>query len=324
LHPADAQIIVMNGDLNILLAFAAGLLSFLSPCVLPLIPSYLSFVSGVSFQELSERQGFSRGVIMVRTAFFVLGFSIVFVVLGILFSGPALLFSGAARWINLAAGFIVILLGFNVMFDFFSGLNLERRMQVRKRPVTALGAVVVGMAFGAGWSPCIGPILASILFLAGRDGTVGRAAVLLAVYSLGLGLPFLLAGAAFSRVSRSLAVIKRYFPVIKTVSGTFLIVIGLLIAFGRFQQINGILASAAYGLREWNSASPVAARLTLGTAAVLVALIHPVTRIIRRKSPVRPVGTTVSAIIALAGIAQLTGVIDLTAALAAWLAYQGV
>ena len=91
----------MTSDLNLVLAFVAGLLSFLSPCVLPLIPSYLSFVSGVSFQELSDRHGIARSVIMVRTAFFVLGFSIVFVVLGVLFAGPAMLFSGASRWINL-------------------------------------------------------------------------------------------------------------------------------------------------------------------------------------------------------------------------------
>jgi cytochrome c-type biogenesis protein len=204
----------MTADINLVLAFVAGLLSFLSPCVLPLIPSYLSFVSGVSFQELSERHGVARSVIMVRTAFFVLGFSIVFVVLGILFAGPAMLFSGASRWINLGAGVIVILLGFNVMFDVFSGLNLERRMQVSKRPANAAGAVVVGMAFGAGWSPCIGPILASILLLAGSQGGTGRAALLLAVYSAGLGLPFLLAGAAFTRVSRSIQRIKRYFPLI--------------------------------------------------------------------------------------------------------------
>jgi cytochrome c-type biogenesis protein len=314
----------MNTDINVLLAFVAGLLSFLSPCVLPLIPSYLSFVSGVSFQELSERQGFNRGVIMVRTAFFVLGFSIVFVVLGILFAGPALLFSGVSRWINLLAGFIVILLGFNVIFDFVQGLNLEKRMHVQKRPVTALGAVVVGMAFGAGWSPCIGPILASILFLAGSEGTIARAAVLLAVYSLGLGLPFLLAGAAFTRVSRSLASVKRYFPIIKTVSGAFLILIGLLIAFGRFQQLNGFLAAMAYDLRRWNAAAPMTARIVLGSLTLLVAFIHPVTRLIRRRPLLRPVGTTVSTILAAAGVAQLAGLLDLAHILAAWLAYQGV
>ncbi len=314
----------MSTDINILLAFVAGLLSFLSPCVLPLIPSYLSFVSGVSFQELSERQGLNRGVIMIRTAFFVLGFSIVFVVLGVLFSGPALLFSGASRWINLVAGLIVVLLGFNVMFDFFQGLNLERRMHVHKRPATALGAVVVGMAFGAGWSPCIGPILASILFLAGSEGTVGRAAILLAVYSFGLGLPFLFAGAAFARVSRSLTAIKRYFPVIKTVSGAFLIVIGLLIAFGRFQQLNGFLAAMAYDLRRWNDAAPMTARIVLGSMTILVALVHPVTRLIRRRPLLRPVGTTLSVLLAAAGIAQLAGILDLATVLAAWLAYQGV
>ncbi len=314
----------MAGELNILIAFAAGLLSFLSPCVLPLIPSYLSFVSGVSFQELSERQGIDRRVIMVRTALFVLGFSIVFVVLGILFSGPALLFSGATRWINLVAGFIVILLGFNVIFDIVRPLNMERRVHIRTRPVSGVGAVVVGMAFGAGWSPCIGPILASILFLAGSEGTLGRAAILLGTYSLGLGLPFLLAGAAFTRVSSSLSKIKRYFPLIKTVSGVLLIVIGLLIAFGRFQQINGILAAAAARLRTWSTASPEESRWILGAGTLALGVVQPLVRRLRGKGVFRPVGTTISLIILAVGLAHLTGFIDLAGLLASWLAYQGI
>lgn len=314
----------MSTDLNILLALAAGLLSFLSPCVLPLIPSYLSFVSGVSFQELSQREGLARGVIMVRTAFFVLGFTIVFVVLGILFAGPAMLFSGASRWINLIAGFVVVLLGFNVIFDFVKGFNFERRMHVQKRPANALGAIVVGMAFGAGWSPCIGPILASILFLAGSEGSTGRAALLLTVYSIGLGLPFLLAGAAFTRVSASMQKIKRYFPVIKTVSGLFLIVIGLLIAFGRFQQLNGFLAAASYRLNRWSTVNHELSQIVLGGSAIALGAIHPVVRAIRRRPIIRPVGTSVAGLFLLVGVLELAGIIDLAAILAAWLAYQGV
>jgi cytochrome c-type biogenesis protein len=314
----------MNANLNIFLAFFAGILSFLSPCVLPLIPSYLSFVSGVSFQELSQRKGLDRGVIMLRTAFFVLGFTIVFVILGILFAGPALLFSGASRWINLVAGTIVVLLGFNVIFDFVKGLNLERRVHLSNRPAGAAGAIVVGMAFGAGWSPCIGPILASILFLAGSESETGRAAVLLGVYSLGLGLPFLLAGAAFTRVSASLQKIKPYFPVIKTVSGLFLVVVGLLIAFGRFQQLNGFLAATAYRLEGWSETNPGLARIVLGGGAVFLGLLHPILRGIRKKPLFRPVGTTVAVVFIAAGLAEFAGIIDLAGMIAAWLAYQGV
>ena len=314
----------MPTDLNIFLAFTAGLFSFLSPCVLPLVPSYLSFVSGVSFQELSLREGLARGVIMARTAFFVLGFSIVFVVLGVLFAGSTLLFSGASRWIDLVAGFVVVLLGFNVIFDFVKSLDMERRVHVRKRPANAVGAIVVGIAFGAGWSPCIGPILASILFLAGSEGSTGRAALLLTVYSIGLGLPFLLAGAAFTRVSASIRTIKRWFPVMKTASGLFLIVIGFLIAFGRFRQLNGFLAAASFRLAWRRAADPGFMRVVLGGGALLLGAIHPVVRAIRRRPIVGPIGTTVAAILSLVGILELTATIDLAAALAAWLAYQGV
>lgn len=314
----------MGADLNLVLAFAAGLLSFLSPCVLPLIPSYLSFVSGVSFQDLGEA-GAIRWIIITRTAFFVLGFTIVFVILGIAFSGPALLFSGASQWINFTAGIIVVLLGINVTFDLVSALNMERRVHTTNRPAGYLGATVVGMAFGAGWSPCIGPILASILFLAGTQGQVDRAAMLLVVYSLGLGLPFLLAGAAFTRVSRYLQRIKPYFGVIRTVSGLFLVTMGLLIMFGRFQQLNGWLLSTGNQVQRWAAANPGPSRLVFGITPILLAAIQPTLRAIRGKR-LRPgwFGSTVSLLLSAAGVAHFLGLIDLATLFAGWLQYQGV
>lgn len=313
----------MAENLNLLIAFAAGLLSFLSPCVLPLIPSYLSFVSGVQFQELTTGTG-NRRLIFFRTLFFVIGFSIVFVVLGLLFSGPALLFSGATRWINLGAGAIVVLLGFNIMFDFVTALNMEKRLHVGERPASMAGSVVVGMAFGAGWSPCIGPILASILFLAGSTGETGRAVLLLAVYSIGLGAPFLAAGLAFTRVSTYLNRVKKHFGTIKTISGLFLIAIGLLIALGRFQQINGILAAAGTGLTAWSEASPRRADMIFGTLTLVLAVVHPVTRGIRRLPVVRPVGTTISVLLFLLAVTQYAGWIDLGLLIGSWLMFQGI
>jgi len=310
-------------DITILIAFVAGLLSFLSPCVLPLIPSYLSFVSGVQFQELTTGTG-NRRLVFFRTLFFVFGFSIVFVVLGLLFSGPALLFSGATRWINLVAGLIVILLGFNIMFDLVATLNMEKRLHMGTRPASMAGAVVVGMAFGAGWSPCIGPILASILFLAGSTGETGRAALLLAVYSLGLGAPFLAAGLAFTRVSTYLNRIKKHFGTIKTISGLFLIAIGLLIALGRFQQINGVLATAGTGLTTWSEAVPRRADLVFGGIALTLALLHPVLRVVRRRPVLRPVGTTVSVLLLLLALSQFAGWFDLGPMIGSWLLFQGI
>ncbi|HKK49879.1 MAG TPA: cytochrome c biogenesis protein CcdA [Alkalispirochaeta sp.] len=314
----------MEADLNLFLAFVAGLLSFLSPCVLPLIPSYLSFVSGVSFQDLG-RAGSIRWMIITRTVFFVLGFTIVFVILGVAFSGPALLFSGASQWINFSAGLIVVLLGINVMFDIVSALNMERRVHASRRPTSYLGATVVGMAFGAGWSPCIGPILASILFLAGTQGQVDRAVVLLVVYSLGLGLPFLAAGAAFTRVSRYMQRIKPYFGTIRIVSGMFLVAMGLLIMFGRFQQLNGWLLSSGTQVQRWATANPGRARAVFGITPIVVAAIQPAVRAFRG-ARLRPgwLGTTVSLLLTAAGIAHLLGYIDLATLFAGWLQYQGV
>lgn len=313
----------MGGEVSVLLAFVAGLLSFLSPCVLPLIPSYLSFISGVSFQDLS-RQNVDRLRILGRTAFFVLGFSIVFVALGILFASPALLFSGVLTWLNLAAGLVVVLLGLNITFDFVSLLNRERRFHVRNRPAGAFGAITVGMAFGAGWSPCIGPILASILFLAGAEGNAGRAALLLLSYSLGLGLPFLAAGLAFTRVTAYLQRIKPYLGVIRGFSGLFLIAVGLLIAFGRFQQINALILSGGYDLQQWSATNPERSRIVFSVFLLAAAALHPTVRRLRGLKLLKPVGSSISLLLLLAGVLQWAGVLDAGALLGRWLMYQGI
>ncbi len=313
----------MSGQLNVLIAFAAGLLSFLSPCVLPLVPSYLSYVSGAGFDELTSGSG-DRRIIFLRTLFFVIGFSLVFVVLGLLFAGPALLFSGAIRWINLVAGGIVVLLGLNVLFDFVHVLNFEKRFRLERRPVSLIEASLVGVAFGAGWSPCIGPILASILFLAGSSGESGRAAVLLGVYSLGLGAPFLIAGVTFTRATKLLDRLKRHMRTIKTVSGVFLVFIGLLIALGRFQQLNGVLAAMGTNLAAWAQRAPRTADLIFGVFLLLLALFHPLVRVFVRKTTLRPLGTTVSVLLLLLSISQFAGWFDLGPLLGSWLMFQGI
>ncbi|GHV64291.1 hypothetical protein AGMMS49587_16380 [Spirochaetia bacterium] len=170
-----------TGQLSIFLAFAAGLLSFLSPCVLPIIPSYLCIIGGV------------RSHLVAGTVSFILGFSAVFIVLSILLSTTLFLLGGISRYITIAAGIIVIILGLNVIFDFLSFLNYEKRFHLNKRPRGIAGTFLAGAAFGAGWTPCVGPILGSILLLAGQSGKTATAALYLAVYSAGLGLPFLLA-----------------------------------------------------------------------------------------------------------------------------------
>jgi len=174
----------MTPDPTLALSFAAGVLSFLSPCIVPLVPSYLSFIGGVAANEAGESAA-SRGVVVLRTALFVAGFTIVFVVLGVVFSGSGALFTSAGRVVNLVAGGVVVVLGLNVIFDFWKVLNIERRYHMSHRPSGHLGSILIGMAFGAGWTPCIGPILASVLLLAGSSGSVATGVLYLVAIPLG-------------------------------------------------------------------------------------------------------------------------------------------
>lgn len=315
---------------SLLLALTAGLLSFASPCVLPIVPSYLSYVGGVSVGEL--RDGTTRRIPMVfRTALFVFGFGLVFVVLGILFSGSGLLFAGVGPLINLVAGGIVILLGLNILFDFWGFLQVERRFHSSDRPRGYLGSMLVGMAFGAGWTPCIGPILAGILFLAGQSSNIGQGALLLSAYSLGLGLPFLAAAFFFPQVAAAMQRMKRHLPRIKTASGLFLIGIGLLIALGRFQQLNAMLMAWGSGLSRWQTSYATQARVTMSLLFAAAALILPLPWVLRRLRDAdgarplpHPVVLATALLFAVLALLQALAVIDLAPLVAAWLTYQGV
>jgi cytochrome c-type biogenesis protein len=318
----------MAGDLNIFLALAAGVLSFLSPCVLPLIPSYISFIGGVSLQDLQGEEP-KRGPVVVRTLSFVLGFSIVFIVLGIVFSGSGFLLGGATQLINYIAGAVVIVLGFNVIFDFWKFLNFERRFHVSSAPRGYVGSGLVGMAFGAGWTPCIGPILAGILFLAGQSGQIARGAVLLGAFSLGLGLPFILASIFFPAFLRWLSRVKRHLNTIRVASGIFLIAIGILIAMGRLQTLNGTLISAGTSLGAWAQANPARSRLVLGLATLAAAamplLVGVVRRLRREGAPLLGrAGAVFAGLLALIAGLQFAGVVDMAVVLEQWLTFQGI
>ena len=326
-------------DLNLGLAFIAGLLSFLSPCILPLIPAYLSLMGGTSIQDLKESGSRRRGA-FVNTLFFVIGFSIVFMVLGILFSTTFALLSGITRIINIAAGAIVVILGFNFIFDFWKVLNFEKRFQIEGRPTSKPASLLFGMAFGAGWSPCIGPILSSILLLAGSTGSFLRALLLLSVYSLGLGLPFLLTGLFLPFALRQLDRIKKHLRTIKIVSGGFLIFIGALIIFGRLQQLNILLFSFAYRLETWEGENPIAARNLFGVAffilfaLILVFYIRKARVMSSREAdtrdagalPVwlRPVRFFFLLVFLSGGILSLTGVLNVSKFLSTWFSFQGI
>jgi len=188
---------------SIILVFFAGLLSFFSPCVLPLLPSYLSILGsagGIAISSAEDEQTDKKRYILFATSIcFILGFTLVFIILSIIVSTTLLLMGGVSKYINIAAGIIIIILGLNILFDFLTILNFEKCIFKSNKPKGLIGAFFAGTAFGAGWTPCIGPILTSVLFLAGQSGKTVHAVLYLVLYSFGLGLPFLLSALFFDK-----------------------------------------------------------------------------------------------------------------------------
>lgn len=309
---------------SLALTFAAGVLSFLSPCIVPLVPSYLSFVGGFAANEADERD-IKRKVVILRTALFVLGFTLVFVALGVFFSGSAALFRATGTIVNLAAGSIVILLGLNVIFDFWKFLSVERRFHLTRRPAGHAGSILIGMAFGAGWTPCIGPILASVLILAGTSGNVGTGVVYLTAFSLGLGLPFLVAGAFLERITTTLKKLRPYLPAIRVASGILLVTIGVLIAAGRLQQLSARLLSWGAQLRTWDAANPTASAWSFGGAVALSGLLPLLVVLSRRRTPLAVAVTSLIAAAAITlAILNIAGAIGIAGWVVRWFQYTGL
>ena len=235
-----------GAQLNIFLAMLAGMLSFLSPCVLPLLPSYLSFIAGLSFEELqgSVANPRTRRAILQNSLFFILGFSAVFISLG---AGASLLgqalFQGQAL-IRQIGGAFVILMGLYVAgWLRVPFLMREWRAELHARPAGWLGAVLTGVTFAAGWTPCIGPILGAILTLASVSQTAGTGILMLAAYSLGLAIPFLLSALAINRFLNFFDHFKRFFPIVTRGSGVILIVVGILLMTDYFTLLSRLAYS---------------------------------------------------------------------------------
>ena len=231
-------------NISLLAAFTAGLISFASPCVLPLIPAYLSFISGVSVEEMKSRDRKSEVLkkVSLNTILFVLGFSLVFVALGAsaTFIGDFLL--SKLSLFNKIAGAIIMLLGLHLLGVFrIRFLNYEKRFHTRSRPLGPFGSFLVGLAFAFGWTPCIGPILAGILLVASNQDTVTKGVVLLSSYSLGLGIPFFVTAVSFHTFLSVFGWIKKHFRTVEIVSGVFLIIVGFLIFIGSFSSLTGFL-----------------------------------------------------------------------------------
>ncbi len=324
----------MNDTINIALALFAGIVSFLSPCVLPLIPSYLSFIGGVSYNDLQEKRGL-RWPLFLKTLLFVIGFSVVFIILGVVFSGAGIIFGGAMRIINIIAGSIVIALGLHYIFNFWKILNFEKRFHLKKHPQGAAGPVLLGMAFGAGWTPCIGPILASILFLAGTSTQGFRGTVLLTAYSAGLGIPFIITGLFFSGFQRKMEKFTSHLQTVKIVSGVFLVFIGLLIFIGSLTKLNVFFFQLAGNLEMWSSNNVAGSRLLFGFPFLFISLLLVFFYLRRVHRSIAVSGMAFSSflfplrlliIIAFAGIALLsfTGLIKMYKVITFWLRFQGI
>jgi cytochrome c-type biogenesis protein len=231
-------------NVTLLAAFTAGIISFISPCVLPLIPGYLSFISGLSIDEMrgGERKSALKKV-STNTLLFVLGFSVVFTAMGAsaTFVGEFLLTK--LPLLNKIAGVIIMLLGLHIMGVFkISFLNYEKRFHTRTKPLGPLGSFVVGLAFAFGWTPCIGPILGGCLLLACNQDTVMQGMTLLFAYSLGLGIPFFITAVSFSTFLGFFGWMKKHFRTIEIFAGLLLFAIGFLIFIGSFSHIAALMS----------------------------------------------------------------------------------
>ena len=226
-------------DVSFLAAFGAGVLSFISPCVLPLVPGYISFVSGVSFDQMQAADAASRAAtrrqMLITSLAFVLGFSLVFICLGASATAIGHLLRHQKTILERIAGAVIIIFGLHLAGIFrIKWLDKDTRVQTSGRPASPIGAFLVGLAFAFGWTPCIGPILGGILAIAGSKNSVGEGVGLLAVYSAGLGIPFLVTSLAIDRFFVASKRIRKYYKPIEIASGALLVVLGVLIFTNRF------------------------------------------------------------------------------------------
>lgn len=227
---------------GLLVAFAAGVISFLSPCVLPLVPGYLSLMSGVGTADLAVATKADTRRLLRSTLLFVAGFTLVFVALGAGASAIGQVLRSHQLGLNKVAGAVVIVMGLAMAGIVAPAVfQRERRIDVRPSRLGNFAAPVMGMAFAFGWTPCIGPVLASVLSLAGAEATLGRGISLLLAYSLGLGVPFVATGVAFGRMAGALDWVKRHARMINLVSGLLLAAFGVLLFTNRLSRMSSFL-----------------------------------------------------------------------------------
>ncbi len=228
------------------MAFGAGLLSFISPCILPIIPSYMFFISGTSAGAMAEAeeqdQRLKQRQIILSSLFFILGFSLVFMALGATATSLGRLMANYQDLLRKIGGVVIIVLGLHMMgLIEIKALLYEKRMHFKARPPGYFGALLIGIAFALGWTPCIGPILGAILGIAGSQTQVSSGILLLAVYSLGLAIPFFLTALLMDKIFVHFRKLQKHMQKISIISGVFMIVIGILIFTNMLQSLSNYL-----------------------------------------------------------------------------------
>ena len=232
----------------LIVALLAGVVSFLSPCVLPIVPPYLAYMAGTSMEDLQARRGPDRRVV-VSALLFVLGLSTVFVMLGIATAALGGMFLQYQRAMSVIAGIVIMVFGLHFLHILRIGaLDREARLEAGDWSGQAFGAYVLGLAFAFGWTPCIGPVLGSILALVAQDGSVERGMLMMGIYALGLGLPFLLTAIFLDRAVGAFGRIKRHMATIERAMGLLLWTIGLLLLTGDFTEFSYWLLEAVPAL----------------------------------------------------------------------------
>jgi cytochrome c-type biogenesis protein len=230
----------MTGGVGVVVAFSAGLFSFLSPCVLPLFPSYVSFITGMSVSDLTaDLSGAARRRVMLHALAFVLGFSLVFVALGASFSAAGQFLLDYRNLIRQVGGVLIVLFGLYIAGVFkLAAMGRTMQFQLREKPAGYLGSLVVGVTFAIGWTPCVGPILGAILSLAGTAETVQRGIGLLIAYSAGLGMPFLVSAIALGSFLKFFRRYRPFIPVMERTAGALLVIVGVLVFTNYYIVLN--------------------------------------------------------------------------------------
>ena len=230
----------MTESLGVAVAFSAGLFSFLSPCVLPLFPSYLSFITGMSVDRLAgEVDAGTRTRVLLHSIAFIAGFTAVFVSLGASFSAAGQLLMDYRDAIRIAGGALIVIFGLYIAGVLRIGiLGRTQQLQIQSKPAGLIGSFAVGLTFAIGWTPCVGPILGSILTLASNDKTVSQGIALLLAYSLGLGVPFLLSSVALGNFLRFFKHYRRFIPTVERVAGVVLVAVGVLVVTNYYIALN--------------------------------------------------------------------------------------